>query len=271
MITRKKLLLLLLVLGMDIISVNAQNRKDEVKTDSTSNTPVAKKNKKKSKVLEERGDSVRVLEWVQCTVCWGSGACPVCKKYGKRYEGTQLTTCSECLGNGRCRQCFGKGGDHYYVWKHKSTLAPLQASAASVEIDGIWYNLVSKKNTAEVTKKPSGEYSGAIVIPEKVSCNGTEYNVTSIGKGAFYKCTSLTTVTIPNSVTTIGDAAFAYCTGLTSFTIPNSVTTIGAYAFYDCSGLPSIMIPDSVKSIGIGAFARVHRPDHHQISRGSTR
>lgn len=119
MITRKKLLLLLLVLVMDTISVNAQNRSDEVKTDRTSNTPVAKKNKKKSKVQEERVDSVRVLEWVQCTVCWGSGACPVCKIYGRRYLGTRLTTCPECLGDGRCRKCFGKGGDHYYVWKYR--------------------------------------------------------------------------------------------------------------------------------------------------------
>ena len=120
MITRKTLLLLLLILGMYAIGVYAQNKNVELKTDRTSNTPVAKKNKKKSKVLEERGDSVRVLEWVQCTVCWGSGDCPVCKIYGRRYEGTRLTTCSECLGDGRCRRCFGKGGDHYYVWKHKS-------------------------------------------------------------------------------------------------------------------------------------------------------
>ena len=100
--------------------VRVTNKFDEVKTDRTSNTPVAKKNKKKSKVQEVRGDSVLVLEWVQCTVCWGSGACPVCKKYGKKYDGTKLTTCPECHGDGRCRQCFGKGGDHYDVWKHKS-------------------------------------------------------------------------------------------------------------------------------------------------------
>ena len=150
------------------------------------------------------------------------------------------------------------------------TLVPLLASAASVEIDGIWYNLVSKTKTAEVVKKPSGEYSGAIVIPEKVTYNGAEYSVTSIGKGAFYNCSGLTSITIPNSVKSIGDVAFCYCTGLTSVIIPNSVKSIGAYAFYDCTGTPSIMIPDSVKSIGSGAFARTQRPDL-QISRERTR
>ena len=149
------------------------------------------------------------------------------------------------------------------------TLVPLLASAASVEIDGIWYNLVPKTQTAEVAENPSGEYSGAIIIPEKVTYNGAEYIVTSIGKSAFYNCTDLTSVTIPESVTSIGDAAFCYCTGLTSFTIPNSVKSIGAYAFYDCTGLPSIMIPESVTSIGANAFARVHRPDPFK-SRGRT-
>ena len=150
------------------------------------------------------------------------------------------------------------------------TLMPLLASADSVEIDGIWYHLVSKTKTADVAKKPSGEYSGAIVIPEKVTYNGEEYCVTSIGEGAFYSCTSLTSITIPNSVKSIGDVAFCYCTGLTSVIIPNSVKSIGAYAFYDCTGTPSIMIPDSVKSIGSRAFARTQRPDL-QISRERTR
>ena len=71
---------------------------------------------------------------------------------------------------------------------------------------------------------------------------------------AFYECSSLTSVTIPNSVTTIGEWAFDGCESLTSVTIPNSVTTIGVYAFSGCSSLTSVTIPNSVTSIGEGAF-----------------
>jgi hypothetical protein len=65
--------------------------------------------------------------------------------------------------------------------------------------------------------------------------------VTSIGDAAFYKCSSLTSVTIPNSVTSIGDAAFDGCSGLTSVTIPNSVTSIGDYALWACRGLTEVL------------------------------
>ena len=73
--------------------------------------------------------------------------------------------------------------------------------------------------------------------------------VTSIGDQAFYNCTSLTSVTIPDSVTSIGDRAFRYCISLTSVTIPDSVTSIGAYAFDTCSSLTNVTIPNGVTSI----------------------
>ncbi|MBQ9591699.1 MAG: leucine-rich repeat domain-containing protein, partial [Paludibacteraceae bacterium] len=67
-------------------------------------------------------------------------------------------------------------------------------------------------------------------------------SVTSIGGSAFYGCTGLTSVTIPNSVTSIEKYAFSGCTGLTSVTIPNSVASIGSSAFYGCDGLTSMTV-----------------------------
>ena len=133
---------------------------------------------------------------------------------------------------------------------------PLLAHSDPVEIDGIYYNLITKSgaNVAEVTSNPS-KYSGDIVIPPSVEYNGTQYSVIKICDSAFSSCTSLTSVTIPNSVTDIGGNTFQGCTSLTSITIPNSVTSIDGYAFDNCTSLTSVTIPNSVTSIGGGAFS----------------
>ena len=163
-------------------------------------------------------------------------------------------------------------------------------ASAQVEIDGIYYNLNSSNQTAEVTSNPN-QYTGDVVIPEKVNYNGNDYNVTRIGLRAFQSCSSLTSVTIPKSVTRIRDSAFNGCDDITSvfvssisdwckiqfddiysnplqyakhfflngteikdLVIPNDVISISSYAFWGCSSLSSVSIPGNVTDIGRGAF-----------------
>lgn len=132
--------------------------------------------------------------------------------------------------------------------------------------EGIYYKINNDGKTVSVTHKniyqPGHigfkQYGGYdldnLNIPTYVIGNGEEYIVTSIGKGAFFNCTKITTITIPDSVTNIGKDAFFGCASIKSIEIPNSLTSIGGGAFLGCSGLTSITIPDSVTSIGEFAF-----------------
>ena len=131
-------------------------------------------------------------------------------------------------------------------------LLPLMASAQTL-ISGIYYNFNTDTKQATVVSGTT-KYAGKVTIPATVTYGGVIYDVTSIGKEAFWKCTDLTSVIIPNSVTEIGGYAFSGCSSMKSASVGDGVITLGESSFYGCSSLTSVTIPDNVTSIGTGAF-----------------
>ena len=121
----------------------------------------------------------------------------------------------------------------------------------TVTIDNLKYK-INNDYTAQIVGRT--DTLGNLIIPEPVWYEGHTFTVTSIVNNAFSGCSSLTSVTIPNSVESIGDNAFQNCSSLTSATIGNNVTSIGSSAFFGCSKLKKIEIPDSVTYIGSKAF-----------------
>lgn len=126
------------------------------------------------------------------------------------------------------------------------TLLPAAAFAAPAPESDFEYGV--NKDTATITKyKGAG---GTVEIPATLG----GYPVTGIKMQAFIKCTSLKSVSMPESMTWIGDSAFAGCTGLEQVEISPNLTTIGPNSFYSCNGLTSVVVPDKVTSIESLAF-----------------
>ena len=120
--------------------------------------------------------------------------------------------------------------------------------------DGLHYFVTSHVEPYTVAVVDADADITTATIPETIEVIGRTFAVTSIGGEAFQDCSSLTSITIPNSVTSIGYNAFRGCSSLTSITIPNSITEINSGIFANCSSLTSITIPNSITSIGSDAF-----------------
>lgn len=151
------------------------------------------------------------------------------------------------------------------------------ALAQDIEANGIYYNIISDTQVEVAPAFYDGvnHYEGCIILPERVYCDGVNYEVAAIAPRAFWR-SAVTEVQIPNSVTMIGDAAFADAeelanitlplglkavsrymlagTAVTHVALPEGVVNIGQGAFEDCSYLRTIFLPASLRYIGGSAF-----------------
>ena len=147
-----------------------------------------------------------------------------------------------------CLPCFA-GCDYESERKETETEAEIESETISINETGLEF---TSNGDGTCCVSGIGCFSDSVLIIPSVSPDGD--SVTSIGYEAFYDCTSLTSVVIPDSVTNIGISAFSGCSSLASVVIPDSVNNIGNFAFFECSSLTSVAIPDSVTSIGSMAF-----------------
>ena len=98
------------------------------------------------------------------------------------------------------------------ILAYKALEALKYKTFANHKVEGIYY-LPTSETEVEVTFKDKNynSYIGEVIIPTEITVDDIKYNVTSIRDYAFYDCTGLTSVTIPNSVTSIGNYAFYDC------------------------------------------------------------
>ena len=143
------------------------------------------------------------------------------------------------------------------AWAHYVKLTATDGTVSWIEIkgkvDGTNIEIYKSDYSSAIDKNTSGAIDLWNVWSESGE-RGTHYRVTSIGDGAFYQCSGLTSITLPIGVTSIGRSAFELCSALTSINIPNSVTSIGLRAFFRCKSLTSIEIPSSMTSIDFQTF-----------------
>lgn len=134
---------------------------------------------------------------------------------------------------------------------HDGELSYSEAAAVS-SIDGVFSNSSSEGN------------------PNIIAFNELKYftGITTIPAYAFYKCSNLWKITLPDTISSIGQYAFWQCSGLCYITFPGNVTTIGNRAFSGCESITEVIIPDTIIQIDDFAFQSCSNLEYVYIGKG---
>ena len=146
------------------------------------------------------------------------------------------------MENAMSKKLNGRGGRFVLLAATLLFAWGLRADTATVDGYTYTYSVTDGKatiGTGETVKTAvSPKPTGRLTVPSELG----GYPVTGLGESAFYNCTGLTDVTIPNGVTHIGPRAFSCCSGLVNVTIGSGVTSIEPYVFPSCVNLRNIAV-----------------------------
>lgn len=113
-------------------------------------------------------------------------------------------------------------------------------------------------NSNSIIGAKYSKYSGTLagIFGDAVENYYLGDDVTTIGDCAFYNGTNIKSLHLPAQMTSIGEGAFDKCTGLTGeFSFPEGIEILSAYVLQDCSGITSVKLPNTLKEIYTYALA----------------
>lgn len=206
-------------------------------------------------ITEIAGSSVAGCENLQTIICLGTTP-PTCTDGFSQtvYENVSLNVPATA------KEVYSKTAP----WSNFSNIA----ANTKFIVDEFMYEIRSDEEGNRTCAVLAGEdkYSGDIVVPETVKYDGKTYTVVAVGEQAFYGCTELTSVKLPDTVQEIGNQAFAESGKLTSVNLPEGITSLTG-AFSGCNSLAEITLPNSLTELGNNSFGfcksltSVHIPD----------